>query len=103
MSVRRTVIGVAVLAVLVLGGLWWRATWVVDHLLHSDAPKAIAEKSGDVYRLEGGRARFHLPRRRSLVESVHLAPNGALHARRPPPRTALRLEFLQCSIARMHL
>ncbi|HZF71866.1 MAG TPA: hypothetical protein VEZ51_00435, partial [Gemmatimonadaceae bacterium] len=65
-------IGLAVAVPLVLGGLWWRATWVVDHLLHSDAPKAIAEKSGDVYRLEVGRARFHLLRRRIIVDSIHL-------------------------------
>jgi hypothetical protein len=97
-------IAIAVIVVLVLlGGLWWRATWVVDHLLHTDAPKAIAEKSGDVYRLDVGRVRFNPLRRRIAVDSVHLSTNDEVNARRPRPRTALRLQFHQCTIAGLHL
>src|SRR5256714_5576502 len=103
MSVRRTVIGVAVLAVLVLGGLWWRATWVVNHLLHADAPKAIAEKSGGVYRLDVGRVRFNPLRRRIVVDSIQVTTGAEINARRPRPRIALHLALHQCTIAGMHV
>ena len=99
----RVVIGAAVLAALLLGGLWWRATWVADHLLHSEAPKSIAEKSGDVYRLAVGRVRFNPFRRRIIVDSIGLTTNDAINMQRPRPRTALRLAFNQCTIAGMHL
>ncbi len=103
MSVRRTVVGLAVLAVLVLGGLWWRATWVVNHLLHADAPNAIAEKSGGVYRLDVGRVRFNPLRRRIVVDSIQVTTNAEVNARRPHPRIALHLAFHQCTIAGMHV
>ena len=99
----RVVIGLAVLAALLLGGLWWRATWVADHLLHSEAPKSIAEKSGNVYRLAVGRVRFNPFRRRIVVDSIRLTTNDAINMQRPRPRTALRLAFNQCTIAGMHL
>ena len=103
MSVQRTVIGIVLILAIVVGGLWWRATWVANHLLHVEAPRSIAEKSGDVYRLEVGHARFNLLRRRIVVDSIHVTTNDEVNARRPRPRTALRLAFHQCTIAGMHL
>jgi hypothetical protein len=103
MSVRRTVIGIAILAALLIGGLWWRATWVVNHLLHADAARAIAEKSNDVYRLEVGRVRLNALHRRIAVDSVNLTTNEAINAQRPRPRTTLRLAFHDCIIAGTHL
>jgi len=103
MSVRRTVIGLAVLAAVAVGGLWWRATWVASHLLRSEAPRSIAEKSGGVYRVDVSRVRFHLARRRIVVDSIHVTTNTAINAARPRPRAALRLAFHQCTISGMHL
>ena len=103
MSVQRSVIGILLLVVIALGGLWWRATWVANHLLHVEAQRAIAEKSGGVYRLEVGRARYHLLRRRIVVDSIHVTTNDEVNARRPRPRTALRMTFHQCTLAGMHL
>jgi hypothetical protein len=103
MSVSRIIIGLAVLAALVLGGLWWRATWVANHLLHSEAPKAIAEKSGGVYRLAVARVRFNPLRRRIHVDSIDMSTDTAVNSRRPRPRSALRLSFHQCTIAGMQL
>ena len=85
-----------------MGGLWWRATWVVNHLLHADAARAIAEKWNDVYRLEVGRVRLNGLRRRIAVDSVHLTTNEAINARRPLPRATLRLAFHDCIIAGTH-
>src|SRR5258707_388639 len=98
MSVRRIVIGLVLLTILVIGGVWWRATWITGHLLHEEAPKAIADKSGGVYRLEVGRARFHLLRRRIVVDSIQVFTNEQVNARRPRPRTTLRLAFHQCTV-----
>ena len=103
MSVQRTVIGIVLILAIVVGGLWWRATWVANHLLHVEAPRSIAEKSGDVYRLEVGHARFNPLRRRIVVDSIHVTTNDEVNARRPRPRTTLRLAFHQCTIAGMHL
>jgi hypothetical protein len=103
MSARRIVIGLVLLTILVIGGVWWRATWIAGHLLHDEAPKAIAEKSGGVYRLEVGRARFYLLRRRIVVDSIQVFTNEQVNARRPRPRTSLRLAFHHCTVAGMHL
>ena len=103
MNVRRTVMGLVVIAVIAVGGLWWRATWVARHLLRSEAPKSIAEKSGGVYQVDVGRVRFNLARRRVIVDSIRVTTNEEVNARRPRPRTALRLAFHQCTIAGLHL
>ena len=103
MSAQRTVIGIVLIVAIAIGGLWWRATWVGNHLLHVEAAKAIAEKSGGVYRIEVGRARYHLLRRYISVDSIYVTTNEEANAQRPRPRTALRLKFHQCTIAGMHL
>ena len=100
---RRVVIAIIVLVPLVLGGLWWRGTWVVNHLLHSAAPKAIADRSGGVYQLDVGHVRFHPLRRRIAVDSVYLTTNDEINAQRPRRRTALRLTFHECTIAGLHV
>ena len=103
MSRRVTLIALAVSVVLIVGGLWWRASWVADHLLRVDAARAIAAKSGDVYELKVGRVRFHVLRRRADVDSVHLTTNDAVNARRSRPRTALRIELHQCTLTGIRL
>ena len=103
MSVRRTVIGLVLIVVVVVGGLWWRASWIAGHLLRTEAPKSIAEKSGGVYRLEVGQVHLSLVRRRILVDSALVTTDSAVNARRPRPRTALRLVLHQCTISGMQL
>lgn len=100
---QRTVIGLAVLAALLVGGLWWRAAWIVNRLLRSWAAATIAEKSGDVYRLNVGRVRFNFALRRVAVDSILVTTNRTLNARRPRPLAALRLAFHQCTISGVHL
>jgi len=103
MSVRRTVIGLVLIVVVVVGGLWWRASWIAGHLLRTEAPKSIAEKSGGVYRLGVGQVHLSLVRRRIMVDSVLVTTDSAVNARRPRPRTALRLVLHQCTISGMQL
>jgi len=103
MRLSRIVLALVMVVLLVLGAVWWRATWVVNHLLHGEAPRVIAEKSGDVYRLDVGRVRFRPLRRRIIVDAIHLTTNQEVNAGRPRPRTALRLEFQNCTLAGMHL
>jgi hypothetical protein len=103
MSVRRTIMGLALLVVVAIGGLWWRATWIARHLLRVEGPKAIAEKSGGVYQVDVGRVRFNLARRHIRVDSVHVTTNEAVNAARPQPRAVLRLSLQQCTISGMHL
>ena len=91
------------LAALIVGAMWWRAIWVANHLLHVAAPKSIAEKSGGVYQLAVGRVRFNPLKRRIHVDSIQLTTDSAVNARRPIPRTALRLVFHQCTIDGMHM
>jgi hypothetical protein len=98
----RPLIGLAVVVPLVLGALWWRATWVANHLLHVDAPKSIAEKSGGVYVLAVGHVRFNGLRRRIVVDSIELTTNAAVNARRAQPRTSLHLSLHQCVIGGLH-
>lgn len=102
MSVRRTVIGLALLAVLVVGGLWWRATWIARQLLRVDAPASIAEKSGNVYQVAVGRVRFNPASRRVTVDTIHVTTNEAANAARPRPRAGVRLSFQQCTISGVH-
>src|SRR3954470_7648042 len=103
MRLRRILLALAAVVLLVLGAVWWRATWVVNHLLHAEAPRVIAEKSDAVYRLVVGRVRFRPLRRRIIVDLVHLTTNQEVNARRPSPRTALRLEFHNCTVAGVHV
>ena len=100
---RRTVIGLAVLVALLVGGLWWRASWIVNRLLRSWAAATIAEKSGDVYLLNVGRVRFNFPLRRVALDSILVTTNRTLNATRPRPLAALRLAFHQCTITGVHL
>ena len=100
---RRTVIGLAVLAALLAGGAWWRAAWIVNQLLRSWATGTIAEKSGDVYRLDVGRIRFNFAFRRIAVDSILLTTNRTLNTLRPRPLAALRFAFRQCTISGVHL
>jgi hypothetical protein len=103
---RRAVIwlaGLVVLAALPLGGLSWRAPWVVNQLLRSWAATTIAEKSGDVYRLDVGRVRFNVALRRMAVDSIQVTTNRAINALRPRPLAGLRLAFYRCTISGVHL
>lgn len=100
---RRTVIGLAVLTALLAGGAWWRAAWIVHQLLRSWAVATIAEKSGNVYRLEVGRVRFNFALRRVAVDSILVTTNRTLNALRPRPLSALRFAFHQCTISGVHL
>src|SRR5438874_486574 len=68
---RRTVIGLAVLTALLAGGAWWRAAWIANQLLRSWAAGIIAEKSGDVYRLDVGRMRFNFALRPGRSALAH--------------------------------
>ena len=100
---RRTVLGLAVLTALLASGAWWRAAWIVDHLLGSWAAATVAEKSGDVYRLDVGRVRFNFALRRVAVDSILVTTNRTLNALRPRPLAALRFAFHQCTISGVHL
>jgi len=100
---RRTVIGFAVLSALLTGGAWWRAAWIVNQLLHSWAAATVAEKSGDVYRLNVAHVRFNFALRRVAVDSILVTTNRTLNALRPRPLAALRFAFHQCTISGVHL
>jgi len=100
---RRTVIGLAVLTALLVGGAWWRAAWIVNQLLRSWTAATVAEKSGDVYRLDVGRVRFNFALRRVAVDSILLTTNRRLNTLRPRPLAALRFAFHQCTISGVHL
>jgi hypothetical protein len=100
---RRTVIGVAVLTALLAGGAWWRADWIINQLLRSWAAATIAEKSGDVYRLDVRRVRFNFALRRVAVDSILVTTNRTLNALRPRPLATLRFAFHQCTISGVHL
>jgi hypothetical protein len=63
----------------------------------------IGQKSEGVYRLEVARPRFYFLRRRIVVDSIQLFTNEQINARRPRPRTTLRLGLRQCTVAGMHL
>ncbi|OLE18040.1 MAG: hypothetical protein AUG50_07200 [Betaproteobacteria bacterium 13_1_20CM_3_63_8] len=100
---RRTVIGLAVLTALLAGGAWWRAAWIANQLLRSWAAGIIAEKSGDVYRLDVGRIRFNFALRRIAVDSILLTTNRTLNTLQPRPLAVLRFAFRQCTISGVHL
>ena len=103
---RRAVIWLALLALLAalpLGGLSWRVPWIVNQLLRSWAATTIAEKSGDVYRLDVGRVRFNVALRRLAVDSIQITTNRGINALRPRPLAPLRLAFHHCTISGVHL
>lgn len=99
MTLRRAIVGLALLTVLVVAGLWWRAVVVTRHLLRVDAPASIAEKSGNVYQVAVGRVRFNPASRRVTVDTIHVTTNEAANAARPRPRPALRLSFQDCTMS----
>jgi hypothetical protein len=99
MTVRRAVLGLALLAVVAIAGLWWRAVWVTRQLLRVDAPAAVAEKSGNVYQVAVGRVRFNPASRRVTVDTIHVTTDSAANAARPRPRAGLRLSFQECTIS----
>lgn len=100
---RPAVIAPAVLAALVVGALWWRASWIVTHLLRSWATATVTEKSGDVYRLQVGHVRFNFLLRRVIVDSIEVTTNRAVNTLRSRPLAAMRLAFHQCKISGVHL
>ena len=100
---RPVIIAPAVLAVLVVGALWWRASWIVTHLLRAWAVMTIAEKSGDVYRLEVAHVRFNFVLRRVMVDSIQVTTNRAVNTLRSRPLAAMRLAFRECEISGVHL
>ena len=100
---RRTVIGFAALTALLMGGVWWRASWIVNRLFRSWIVATIAEKSGDVYRLDVGRVRFNVLLRRVAVDSLQVTTNRGINALRPQPRAGLRFAFHDCRITGVHL
>jgi hypothetical protein len=103
MQHRRLAIGLAALAALVLIAVWRRGTWVVKQLLVSNAPAAIAERTGDVYRVEVHRVRFNALRRRIAVESIRVTTNEDINAKRQRPLPAVRLTFHDCAITGIHV
>lgn len=103
MKLRRLAIGLAALAALVLIAVWRRGTWVVKQLLVSDAPAAIAERTGDVYRVEVRRVRFNALLRRIAVESIRVTTNEDINAKRQHPLLAVRLTLHDCAIAGIHV
>jgi hypothetical protein len=102
-SRRRRVVGVIVLALLVTGGLAWRASWIAHKLLRSWTASTIREKSGDVYQLAVGQVRLNFLLRRLTVDSLVLTTNAEPNARRPQPLTTLGLAVHGCSIVGVHL
>lgn len=102
MTVRRTILGVILLAVLVVAGLWWRAVATARQLLRVDAPASIAEKSGGVYQVAVGRVRFNPASRRVTVDTIHVTTDSAANAARPRPRATLHLSFQECTISGVH-
>ena len=99
MTLRRALIGGALLVALLIGGLWWRAVAVTRRLLKEDAPAAIAEKSNNVYEVKTGRVRFNPLSRRVSVDTIHVSTNAAVNAARPQPRSTLRLSFRECTLS----
>ena len=91
------------LASLLVGGLWWRASWIVTRLLGSWAATTVAEESGDVYRLDVARVRFNFLLRRVAVDSIQVTTNRAANALRPRPLATLRFAFHRCTISGVHL
>jgi hypothetical protein len=99
MTLRRIIIAVALLAAVLVAGLWWRAVAVTRRLLREDAPAAIAEKSGNVYRLAVGRVRFNPASRRVTVDTIAVTTNDTVNAARREPRTGLRVSFHDCAMS----
>jgi len=100
---RPVIIAPVVLAVLVVGAVWWRASWIVTHLLRAWAVMTIAEKSGDVYRLEVAHVRFNFVLRRVMVDSIQVTTNRGVNTLRSRPLPAMRLAFRECKISGVHL
>jgi len=100
---RPVIIAPVVLAVLVVGALWWRASWIVTHLLRAWAVTTVAEKSGDVYRLEVAHVRFNFVLRRVIVDSIQVTTNRGVNMLRSRPLAAMRLTFHGCRISGVHL
>lgn len=103
MKPHRLAIGLAALAAFVLIAVWRRGTWVVEQLLVSNAPAAIAERSGDVYRVEVRRVRFNALRRRIAVDSIRVTTDDVSNARRQRPLPTVRLTLHNCAISGIHV
>jgi hypothetical protein len=102
-SRRRRFVGALVLAVLMVGSLAWRASWIAHQLLRSWTAATIREMSGDVYQLAVGQVRLDFLRRRLTVDSLVLSTNAEPNARRAQPLTTLGLTVRGCSIVGVQL
>jgi len=94
----RTITGILVLTVLVVGGLVWRASWAAHQLLRSWATATIHDQSSGVYEMVVGRVRLNLALRRVSVDSILVTTNRAINAARPRPLATVRLAFQGCTI-----
>jgi len=100
---RRTISGLACLALLTLGGVWWRATSIVNRLLRGWAVGVVAQQSAGVYQLDPIGVHVNWFLRRVVVDSFRLTTDRGVNARQPHSLADVRIGLSHCIISGVHV
>ena len=100
---RRTIVGLAGLAVLTIGAGWWRATSIVNRLLRGWAVGVVAQQSAGVYQLDPVGVHVNWFFRRVVVDSFRLTTDHGVNARQPQPLANVRIGLSHCTISGVHV
>jgi len=99
----RTTIGIAGLAVLTIGGGWWRATSIVNRLLRDWAVGVVAQQSAGVYQLDPIGVHVNWFLRRVVVDSFRLTTDHGVNARQRQALADVRIGLSHCTISGVHV
>ena len=100
---RRTIIGLAGLAVLTVGAGWWRATSIVNRLLRGWAVGVVAQQSAGVYQLDPIGVHVNWLFRRVVVDSFRLTTDRRVNARQAQPLANVQIGLSHCTISGVHV
>jgi hypothetical protein len=103
---RRTAIGVAVLAIVMVVGIAvviWRASSIINPLLRAWAVQTVAEQSHGAYRLDLSRVHLNWLKRHVHVDSVHFTTDSRTNARLARPLSDVTVALYNCTISGVHL
>jgi hypothetical protein len=105
-ALKRLAIGILVVIALTLSAIYltgFRASRLVNELLHDWATGEVATQSDSVYALQVGRLHFNWPLRRITLDSALIVTDSARNARRAWPLTTVNGVLRTCVISGVNL
>ena len=103
---RRTAIRLAVLTIVLVAGLAiaiWRASSIINRLLHGWAVQTVTEQSHGAYRLDLSRVHLNWLKRHVHVDSVRFTTDSGTNAQLARPLSTIDVALYDCTLSGVHL